>query len=701
MTIWSPQQDAALVAVGNWFRAGQEPIFRVFGYAGTGKAQSVHCQVQTPSGPRRLGDMRVGDAIFGLDGKPQRVDGVYPQGVKPSWRVTFRDGASTLCCPDHLWAVRTHCRGSLVVMTTRQMRDSGLRFASGPHKFRVPLCAPVQYEAKELPVPPYTLGALIGDGYLSGSTPCISCPSDKLPILDRVMKELGHGFSCRINYSPSCPQAAISHGGSGSPNSLTRNLKALDLNVNSPLRFIPPIYMLGSIQQRIDLLRGLMDTDGSSAKNRVRFSTSSLQLAADIVTLVQSLGGTAISKKMKRKGEWSVNIKMLDCPFWLPSKADGWSASKKNGPSRCIWSIEDAGDEEQVCIRVSNGDSLYLTDSFIATHNTTLAKHFAEGLSVVYMAFTGKAAMVMKKNGAHGATTIHSTIYDFKQDPRTGQKIFVLKPQEAFEGVDLFIIDECSMVDEELGRDVLSFGIPVLVLGDPAQLPPVSGGGFFTNHQPDVMLTEIHRQAGDSPIIRMATDVREGKSLGYGRYGESQVIRRTDVRTDDVINAEQVIVGTNKSRTQYNARFRQRLGFNMPMPMKGERLICTKNEHGMGLFNGGLWTVIERKPRIEGDINDHCVRLAVTSEDFQMTTPLDVRVREECFDGRGIGQIEWKELRGTQQFDFGYVLTVHKAQGSSWEDVLLFDESGAFSKDSRRWLYTGVTRASERITIVM
>ena len=147
------------------------------------------------------------------------------------------------------------------------------------------------------------------------------------------------------------------------------------------------------------------------------------------------------------------------------------------------------------------------------------------------------------------------------------------------------------MVDEELGRDLLSFGKPVLVLGDPAQLPPVKGGGFFTEAEPDVMLTEVHRQARDNPIIRLSMAVREGGRLPLGRHGESKVVRRTDIDAAEVTRADQVLVGLNRTRRLYNARIRELLGFRDPMPAAGEKLVCLRNDKTQGLLNGGTWTV--------------------------------------------------------------------------------------------------------------
>lgn len=339
---------------------------------------------------------------------------------------------------------------------------------------------------------------------------------------------------------------------------------------------------------------------------------------------------------------------------------------------------------------------------YAGTGKTSLAKHFATGVSrgVLYGAFTGKAAMVMRKSDCFGASTIHSMIYSFDQSGKTGELKFRLKPKSELSAIDLIIIDECSMVDEDLAKHLLSFGIPVLVLGDPGQLPPVGGAGFFTRNEPDFMLTEVHRQADESPIIRLATDAREGRKSEIGQYGDCKVISRYDIEQADVTAADQVLVGTNKTRGNYNRRLREIRGFKSPYPEVGDQLVCLRNDSTLGLFNGSLWEVISLRPRPRGALNDNLVSFVVKSLDFDGTQPVEVRVREEFFSGDP-KEIPWKEKRGTQEFDFGYALTVHKSQGSQWGHVCLFDESSTFAADRGRHLYTGLTRAAEKITVVV
>jgi exodeoxyribonuclease-5 len=333
---------------------------------------------------------------------------------------------------------------------------------------------------------------------------------------------------------------------------------------------------------------------------------------------------------------------------------------------------------------------------YAGTGKTTLARHIAEHVDgkVLFAAFTGKAALVMRSKGCQGASTIHSLIY---RTLESGAEIpsFTLWDDAPASKAKLIVIDECSMVDAELGRDLMSFGVPVLVLGDPAQLPPIQGGGFFTEAQPDAMLTEVHRQAQNDPIVRLSMDIRAGNPLEPGEYGETQVVRRDALDPQRVLDADQVLVGRNATRRAYNIRIRQRRGFTDALPMTGDKLVCLRNNRRKGLFNGALWMVKER-PKARRQI----IGMRLKPEDDPGAKILKVSVRPECFTG-AIEQVEWPQRKRYDEFDFGYVLTVHKSQGSQWDDVVLFDESFAFPDSRDRWLYTGVTRAAKRLTVVV
>jgi len=396
-------------------------------------------------------------------------------------------------------------------------------------------------------------------------------------------------------------------------------------------------------------------------------------------------------------------------------------------------------DPDQQCFRLFG---------YAGTGKTTLAKHFAEGVDgqIMFGAYTGKAAHVLRQKGCENASTIHSMIYHSKDKSRAllqeleaelamvlheiysempnepeevksrivdedktvivlrakikaerdsqAQPMFTLNTDSDVKHAALLVIDECSMVDGRMGEDLLSFGTKVLVLGDPAQLPPVGGAGFFTeNVEPDFMLTEIHRQATDNPIIAMATEIRNQRMLPVGMYGESQVAEKCHIDHTHALEAGQILVGKNVTRKGTNARMRSLLGrtSNGMLPQAGDRLVCLHNNHDKGLLNGAIWCADDI-----GQISEDRVYMTIIPTDG-VGMAQEVDAHAAIFRGE---EVHWTELRDAEQFDYGYALTVHKSQGSQWDNVLLFDESFCFRKDKWRWLYTGITRAAKKVTVV-
>ncbi|MEL7489384.1 MAG: AAA family ATPase [Pseudomonadota bacterium] len=359
------------------------------------------------------------------------------------------------------------------------------------------------------------------------------------------------------------------------------------------------------------------------------------------------------------------------------------------------WSVEQDNALKAVDRWYQKGETqVFRLFGYAGAGKTTLARHFAEnaGGDVAFAAFTGKAAHVMRQKGCAGATTIHSLIYrPASGEEEDGELSFAIRHDAPASEADLIIIDECSMVDEELGRDLLTFGKPVLVLGDPAQLPPVKGGGYFTEAEPDFMLTEIHRQAADNPIIRLSMDIREGRESDVS--GEALIfLSRRDIAPEDILAADQVLVGTNKTRRRFNDRIRELKGHTDPTPEAGEKLVCLRNNKKKGLLNGGIWTVTLRKSPRGGK-----ARMIVAPEDGGKQATINV---PRGFFIDGPESVPFAQRRGADEFDYGYALTVHKAQGSQWDHVVLFDESYAFREQRDRWLYTAVTRAAVKLVIV-
>lgn len=343
------------------------------------------------------------------------------------------------------------------------------------------------------------------------------------------------------------------------------------------------------------------------------------------------------------------------------------------------------------------------------TGKTTLAKFFADNVdgTTQYTAFTGKACQVLRNKDCGNAATIHSLIYKATRLP-DGNVKFIKNNDSPLRYAKLIIADEVSMVDDELGKDLLSFGKKVLVLGDPFQLPPVKGSGFFTKESPDLLLTEVHRQAAESPILRLSMDVRNGKRLRPGDYGDLR-ITSDRIDADEAIAFDQIICGKNKSRDAYNSRVRELRGFSGKFPNKGERLICLKNNSTNGLFNGSMWNLtLSEKANVvldgDGGIypvtegGQECLKFYLKSADDEGLA--QSYVLPENFDG-DLKDYHWSVKRRFDEFDYGYAITCHKAQGSQWDSVLLFDESYVFQSDQMRWLYTAITRAAKKLTIFL
>lgn len=338
---------------------------------------------------------------------------------------------------------------------------------------------------------------------------------------------------------------------------------------------------------------------------------------------------------------------------------------------------------------------------FAGTGKTTIAKLLVESVKglICYASFTGKAALVMQRNGMP-AQTLHSLIYDFFP-PEVGsdEPSFTLNLMSALKRAKLLVVDECSMVYPELARDVESFKVPILVLGDPYQLPPVSGTGVWTEVTPDIMLTEVHRQALDSPVLRLATDVRNGNKLYHGSFGSSRIIKPNELVEEDVLGCDQIIAGMNKNRRAMNLRYRDMKGYSSMYPENTERLICLRNNRQKGLLNG-LQGIVEEPPE------DHGPHLLIKfkSEDSPISQKFLIhKAHFDEYTTPGLfRQMPWRERQWAEEFDFGYVITGHKAQGSQWDNVLIYDDGFGLGNGNLhdRWLYTTITRAVDRMTMI-
>jgi phosphate starvation-inducible protein PhoH and related proteins len=363
-----------------------------------GRAQPVATPVLTPDGFRPIGALTIGDLVIGSDGKPTPVIGVYPQGEKDIYRVTAQDGASTLASGDHLWAVATRDdrrRGKpLRVLTTREMIGN-LR-ASHYHRYELPLhSAPVRFPYREVPMDPYALGLLLGDGCLTGSTTPSFATRD--PELAFELKRLLPGTEVRPLEPPNYLLNKVTSPGDviTLANPVTGVARQLGLQgTRSATKFVPDLYLRNSHQVRLAVLQGLLDTDGGPVAQRdrtcrVQYSTTSARLRDDVIFLVRSLGGIAYQRTRPAEGRAAhllkgrpvyhrhdahiVDIRLPEGiePFRLTRKRDAYQAAGGGGrPMRFIGSIDPAGTAEAVCIAVAAEDSLYTTEDFLLTHNT-------------------------------------------------------------------------------------------------------------------------------------------------------------------------------------------------------------------------------------------------------------------------------------------------------------------------------------------
>ncbi len=353
---------------------------------GLGKAQPLDAKVLTPEGWRRMADLAVGDAIVDPDGGVGEVTGIFPQGTRQVFRVELADGAATECCDEHLWLVQTandRIRGGGRVLALRDFRDKLVSIRGNgqrAHNYFVPTCAPVERPAAEFPFDPYALGLLLGDGSFRGSSIRFTSPDEEL--VERLRREVVR-FGVRLVAAGSRPldwRVGIPSG----RNILPWMFRKLGLwGKDACAKEIPDRYFGGSIDQRLALLRGLMDTDGDCTCSSVAvFSTSSPFLRDGVVRLVRELGGfTKVYKRdaptysyrgERRTGRpsYRVNVRLPVNPFTLPRKAARWRPPLM---ARAISSVEPVGEKPVQCIRVSTKRSLYVTDDYVVTHNTVSA----------------------------------------------------------------------------------------------------------------------------------------------------------------------------------------------------------------------------------------------------------------------------------------------------------------------------------------
>ncbi|KPK46454.1 MAG: hypothetical protein AMK74_00155 [Nitrospira bacterium SM23_35] len=346
-------------------------------------------------------------------------------------------------------------------------------------------------------------------------------------------------------------------------------------------------------------------------------------------------------------------------------------------------------------------------------------------MRVGFCAFTGKASSVLRERlesmaGLYTGDyvgTIHGMIYRpvIQEDENRRQRIVGWKRRSRLP-YDLIILDEASMVSSDLWRDLTSYGIPIIAVGDHGQLPPI-GDRFSIVHRPDLVLNEIHRQALDSPIIRLSVEVRTMGEIPFETFGNDVYkVRQSGSDLDDLsegLDFSQptiiILCGMNWTRVRLNTHIRSKLGYYGGIPCEGERIICLKNNHYTKLMNGQLGTLGSIRLRVTPEIYEAVITMDNLPEPYQTL------VHSCCFGKREYGghydEVSPKKVEqilddtgypAVDLFDFGYAISVHRSQGSEWDSVLLFEERSRHWDDEfyKRWLYTAVTRAKERLFVI-
>ncbi len=368
------------------------------------------------------------------------------------------------------------------------------------------------------------------------------------------------------------------------------------------------------------------------------------------------------------------------------------------------------------------------------TGKTTLLKHVVtQKLNLVpddtaaFVTPTGKAATALIRTGIP-ASTLHKLIYQSIAEEQeieiNGKKVIIeklnFKRRESIDKtIKLIILDEFSMVSNDVLYDIGGYGVKMLLCGDNAQLPPVEGMNDFLA-EPDYTLKTIVRQQQGNPIIELSQMARDGKYIGYGRYGDSvSVISKRrftgEIRKKCLLRADQIICGTNKTRAQINDEIRGYLGYGN-LPQDGDKLICTQNnwevfidsQMKFNMVNGIIGTAYSPYYLADQGIGFMVFKPDFTDEICPEAVPFDTGIftdgnyrhkRGDYFekfneDGEAVGAFT------LNRFEYGYCISCHKSQGSEFDNVVVFDESYAFKEDKNRWLYTAITRAKKKLVIV-
>lgn len=359
--------------------------------------------------------------------------------------------------------------------------------------------------------------------------------------------------------------------------------------------------------------------------------------------------------------------------------------------------------------RFKNHEKYTCIAGYAGTGKSTLVQYIIKELNIpenqiAYCCYTGKASLVLKNKGCPGAITAHRLLYDTTELP---DGTFIHTPKDKPDRkLKLIVVDEISMLEKEQWDILMRWGIYVICLGDPFQLPPIHEDNGVLAH-PHIFLDEIMRQAQDNEIIRLSMDIREGKSLNYFKGKDVRIVPRNSISDKLLTTADIVLCGKNSTRYFLNRRMRQAVWGDkyIDEPINGDKCICLKNYWNYGdLTNGTIGNILNvrkeddplLKPKLMADFNtDDGYWFPQLNMDYKIFTEGKTTVNKDNW-------MSYPKNTRPMEFDYAYAITCHKAQGSEFQKVVVFNEYLSGDREQYlRWLYTAVTRASEKLVVAI
>ena len=698
------------------------------GLAGTGKAMPKDTLIPTPDGEKLLGEIKVGDFVFDRKGHPTKVLGVYDRGVRRCFELTFSDGRKTRCCDEHIWPCYTS-KKSLKNLTLQEMMEKGIRIsAKSGARFRMPINGCVEFSEKELPVHPYILGVFLGDGCCKERYLTLS--SNDLPVVEKVAKLLDATAEklSENNYS-----WRFMKGGKAITTKEVFGDIASWVMRGSNEKAIPADYLHGSRDQRIALLQGLFDTDGSvSSKSNglASFSTTSSELYAGVSYLLRSLGLSASTSskavcrgRVKQNGTCSTDYVVrthlkpdqFDVCFSLPRQIEKLKAvfGAFKRPSKCtervaLTDVREIEPCEQVCILVDNPEHLFLANDFLVTHNTHRAiedwfvPSFNGGKNLMVSLSTLVALNGARRANTQGYSTTPCSIAMYNLCANTNRM------KSWVSAYNVYCIDELSQWGLEqldtfisIAQMALESGASFVCMGDISQIGSFLGRGnllyMLMQNYPVTKLTENHR-ASSNDLIDFVWNVAGTRSRNFTRFrvddaGLEEYVHRTPE------DGEMVVTGSNACAGLINM-------LRMESALK-------EDEHDMlPIFympKRGDWNYFEMWRDNETWIRDRMSKRAIrvrplenfkfgegSSPSLEITYSKKFLRNESCLaimDGWDVliksqmlprdisssskgdalemksARISWGDFIG--HFAPNYATTVNKAQGLEWKKVMV------------------------------